>query len=222
MLGCHFPFCLNNPELCAFWSGPCLSQVTFADGDPHVWGTQLSPSFPYGQAGIRALCVNQEASLQQVEIWPYWIYCEGQGLLPPQECQPGGGSGGALCSTWHFHVQLHALCLERKIRKTIHRLVCFDSEIFLLTCFGPRVPREVDTSLVWKAASGGTSRALEQLDHSTGSERCGRCSSQMDRAYLERTNTFSASSPRLLLWLCQCCSGIVERTVLPPQKKRSE
>lgn len=79
MPGCHFPFCLNNPELCTFWSGPCLSQVTFADGDPHAWGTQLSSSFPYGQAGI---CVNQEASLQQVEIWPHWIYWEGTGPSP--------------------------------------------------------------------------------------------------------------------------------------------
>lgn len=82
MPGCHFPFCLNNPELCTFWNGPCLSQVTFADGDLHVWGMQLSISFPYGQAGISALCVNQEATLQQVEIWPSWIYCEGTGPSP--------------------------------------------------------------------------------------------------------------------------------------------
>lgn len=82
MPGCHFPFCLNNPELCTFWSGLCLSQVTFANGDPHVWGTQLSVSFPYGQAGISSLCVNQEAGLQQVEIWLYWIYREGTGPSP--------------------------------------------------------------------------------------------------------------------------------------------
>lgn len=145
-----------------------------------------------------------------------------QGLLPPRECQPGGGSEGALRSTQLFHMQLHALCLEGKIRKTIHRLVCFDSEVLSLTCFCPRVPREVDTWLVWKTGSGGTSRALEQLDSSTGSQRCGRCSSQLDRAYLERANTFSASPPWLLLWLCQCCSSNMERIVLPSEKKRSE
>lgn len=49
----------------------------------------------------------------------------------------------------------------------------------------PGVPREVDTRLVWKAADGGTSRALEQLDLSAGSQRCGRHSSQLSKAGFE-------------------------------------
>lgn len=61
-----------------------------------------------------------------------------QDLLPPRECQPGGGSEAALRSAWCFRMQLHALCLEGKIRKTIHRLLCFDSEMLSLTCFLPK------------------------------------------------------------------------------------
>lgn len=60
-----------------------------------------------------------------------------QVLLPLQGCQPGrGGNGGTLHGTRRHQVQLHALCLEGKIRKMIHKLVCFDSEMLFLTCFG--------------------------------------------------------------------------------------
>ena len=97
------------------------------------------------QAGISALCVNERLVCGRQKFGYIGFTVGEQVLLLSQGCQPGGGGGGMLRGTQRLQVRLHALCLEGKIGKTIHKLVCFDSEMLFLTCLGPGVPREVDT-----------------------------------------------------------------------------
>lgn len=131
-----------------------------------------------------------------------------QVLLPLQGCQPGGGGGGTPHGTHlQFQVQLHTLCLEGKMGKDIHKLVCFDSEMLFLTRFGlgcqgkviPDLCGEQPTVALPEFWSGWTSlRGLRDVEDTAPS---------WAGLVFELARTFSASPPRLLLWICQCRSG---------------
>lgn len=139
-------------------------------------------------------------------------------LLPLQGCQPDGGSGGMLSSTWQLEVQLCVLRLEGKIGKTIHKLVCFDSEMLLLgfglRCQGKSAPdlcaKQLMVAVPELWSSWTSLQALRDVEDSASNWAVPVLS--QPGHFLHHHHGF----------FCQCCSCNVEETVLPSQNKRSD